>query len=337
MLNINRKLGVNEKMYIYLLEKRAETVIARAGIVSDISVIESAHSVGIVKPDLQKTYYTFLSVGMLISLIIAFLRTILFGSIESIEELRELTSLPVVGEVFHTKDAKASYLVVEAHPRSFIAESFRALRTNLEYLAPEAKSKVILISSNRPAAGKTFCSVNLAVILAKGGKKVLLLELDLHKPRIHKALDLSSDLGISSVLIGKCSPAQAILKSSVDNLDVVLSGPTPPNASELILSDNIVGLFEFAKNEYDYVVIDTPPMGIISDAQVLMRHANINLFVINARHGAIEGLQFAHSMVENNKLRGNFAFVLNSVKPKHSRYYYKGYKYSYGESYVQES
>ena len=340
MLNINRRLEVNAKMYVYLLEKRAETVIARAGIVSDISVIESAHSIGIVEPDFKKIYYTFIAVGLLIALLIAFLRATLFGTIDSMEDLRELTNLPVVGEVFHTKEAKASYLVVDAQPRSFISESFRALRTNLEYLAPDMKCKVILITSNRPSAGKTFCSVNLGVILAKGGKKVLLLELDLHKPRIQTALQLKSEVGISTVLIGKCSPAEAIVKSQIDNLDVMLSGPTPPNASELILSDHLKGLIDYTKKEYDYVIIDTPPMGIISDAQVLMKHAHINLFVLNTRHGSMEGLNFAHSMIDTNKISGSFGFILNSVKPKYSRYYYKGYKYNYGygsSSYIQES
>ncbi|TAL58435.1 MAG: polysaccharide biosynthesis tyrosine autokinase [Bacteroidetes bacterium] len=336
MLNINRKIGVNEKMYLYLLEKRAETIIAKASIISDISIIESPHSIGIVKPELPKIYYTFTSLGLLVSLVIVFLRSILFGSIESVEDMRDLTNLPVVGEVFHAKEAKASYLVVDTQPRSFIAESFRALRTNLEYLSPDVKNKVILITSNSPSAGKTFCSVNLSAILAKGGKKVLLLELDLHKPKIHTALQLKSEIGISTVLIGKCTSSEAVINSQIENLDVILSGPTPPNASELILSDNLTGLLSYAKSKYDYIIIDTPPMGIISDAQVLMKHSNINLFVINSRRGSFEGLQFAHTMIETQKISGSFAFILNSVKPKYSRYYYKGYKYNYGEGYIHQ-
>jgi len=331
MLNINRKLGVNEKMYLYLLEKRAETVIARAGIVSDIFVLESARSIGIVKPKLDTIYYSFLSFGFLFSLVIVFFRTIFFGSIDSIEELRDSTTLPVVGEIYYTKVAKDSYLVVETSPRSFISESFRALRTNLEYLAVESKNKVILITSNSPSAGKTFCSVNLAAMLAKGGKKILLLELDLHKPKIHTALQLKSDLGISNILIGKCSPSEAVIKSQIENLDVILSGPTPPNASELILSAQLKELINFGRANYDYVIVDTPPMGIISDALVLMMNSDVNLFVINAKRGSTEALNFAQELVENNKI-GHFAFVLNSVKPKFSKYYYKGYQYEYGDS-----
>jgi capsular exopolysaccharide synthesis family protein len=268
---------------------------------------------------------------LLIALLIAFSRTILFGKIQNIEELRELTHLPVVGEVFYTKEAKDSYMVVDTHPRSFITESFRAIRTNLEYLASEAKSKIILVTSNRPSAGKTFCSINLGSILAQGGKKVLILEMDLHKPKIHSAVKLVSDLGVSSVLVGKAAPAEVLIKSSIENMDVIISGPTPPNASELILSAYLPALLDYARKNYDYIVIDTPPMGIISDALVLMKYSDINLFILNTKHGSMESLQFAHNVVENNKA-GSFAFVLNNVKQKYSRYYYKNYRYAYGET-----
>ena len=334
ILNIDRKLQVNEKMYLYLLEKRAETVIAKAGIISDISIIESAHSIGIVKPDMNKIYYSFISVGLLLASIIAFLRTVFFGKIQSIEQLRGLTQLPVIGEVFHSKEAKDSYLIVDDHPRSFVTESFRALRTNLEYLAPDVKRKVILITSNRPSAGKTFCSINLGSILAKGGKRVLLLEMDLHKPKVHSALKLVSDIGLSSVLIGKSAVQDVVIKSPVENLDIILSGPAPPNASELILSSHFQTLLQYARENYEYVVIDTPPLGIISDALVLMKYSDINLFILNTKHGSMEGLHFAHDVVSNNKI-GGFAFVLNNVKRGYSKYYYKKYSHGYG-SYLQE-
>lgn len=337
ILNINRKLGVNEKMYVYLLEKRAETVIAKAGIISDIIIVESAHPIGIVKPDMKKIYYSFLAAGILISLLIAFSRTILFGKIRSIDELRDLTKLPVVGEVFFTNDAKESYLVVDSHPRSFVTESFRAIRTNLEYLAPGVKSKIILVTSNRPSVGKTFCSINLGSILAKGGKRVLILEMDLHKPKIHSALKLISNTGVSSVLVGKANPTEVIIKSSVENMDVILSGPAPPNASELILSTYLPELLDFARKNYDYVIIDTPPMGLISDALVLMKYSDINLYIINTKHGSMDSLQFAHNSVANNKA-GSFAFILNNVKQKKSKYYYKNYSYGYGDTgYLKES
>lgn len=335
MLNINRKLQVNEKMYLYLLEKRAETVIAKAGIVSDISVVETAYPVGVVKPELNKIYYSFISGGVIVALIISFIKMIFFGKINNIHELRELTKLPAVGEIYHAKEVGGEYLVVDKFPRSYTTESFRSLRTNLEYLGADVASgrgKVVLITSNRPGAGKTFCSVNLAAILAKGGKKVVLLELDLHKPKLQTAFGINTEQGISTVLIGKISAHESISRTNLDNLDVILSGPTPPNASELILSKNLLSLVEYTRANYDYIIIDTPPMGIISDALVLLKHSDINLYILNTKHGARESLQYAHNVVESNK-SASFAFVLNDVKPKLSGYYYKNYGNGYGYGY----
>lgn len=331
MLNISRKMQVNEKLYSYLLEKRAETVIARSGIFSETSVIESAHSIGIVKPDMKKIYYTFISGGLLFAFIIALIRTLFFGRINTMDELRDLTKFSVLGEIYYAKEAKDSYLVVDAQPRSFITESFRAIRTNLEYMAPDTKSKIILITSNRPSVGKTFCSVNIAAILAKGGKKVLIVELDLHKPKIRTALNISSDFGMSTVLIGKSSPQKSISKTTIENLDVILSGPAPPNASELILSNQLPALLEYAKKNYDYIIMDTPPMGIVSDALVLMKYSDVNLFILNTKQGPRKGLNFAHNVITNNKIDG-FGFIINNVKPRYSMYYYKGYNDTYAAS-----
>jgi len=335
ILNISRKMQVNEKLYSYLLQKRAETVIARSGIFSETSVIESAHSIGIVKPDMQKIYYSFISGGLLFAFIIALIRTLFFGRINNMDELRDLTNFSVLGEIYYAKEAKDSYLVVDAEPRSFITESFRAIRTNLEYMAPGTKSKIILITSNRPGVGKTFCSVNTGAILAKGGKKVLIIELDLHKPKIQTALSISSDFGMTTLLIGKSTPEDSITKTSIENLDVILAGPAPPNASELLLSNHLPPLLQHAKKNYDYIIIDTPPMGIISDAQVLMKYSDVNLFILNTKQGPREGLHFAHNAVANNKIDG-FGFIINNVKQRYSRYYYKGYKYTYGYGYANE-
>lgn len=330
ILNITRKIQVNEKLYLYLLEKRAETVLARSGIISEISTIESAHSIGIVKPDIGKIYYSFISGAFVLSLAIVMLRSFIFNKIETVEELRESTKMPVLGEIYFSKEV--DYLVVESHPKSFITESFRTIRTNLEYLAPQIPSKVVLITSNRPSVGKTFCSINLGAILAKGGKKVLLVELDLHKPKIHSALNLNSDIGMSTLLIGKTSPAETIISSGVTNMDAILSGPIPPNASELVLSKYFPELLEYTENKYDYIIIDTPPMGMISDALVLMKYSHINLFVLNTKYSPNDGLNFAHTISVNNKAATSFGFILNCVKTRNSRYYYKKYEYGYGHS-----
>lgn len=336
ILNITRKMQVNEKMYLYLLEKRAETVIARANIVSDINVIESAHSLGVVKPDIGKIYSSFLSTGFLIAMLVGFMRAIFFVKIDNVEALKESTSLAILGEVYFSDEAKDNYMIVEANLKSIVTESFRSIRTNLEYMSPDkpGKGKVILVSSNRPGVGKTFCSVNLAAILAKGGKKVLLLEMDLHKPRLQRAFSVVKEVGMSTLLIGKSSIEESINTQALEGLDIITSGPIPPNASELILSENLRKLLHYARDKYDFVMIDTPPMGIISDAKVLMKYSDINIYVINAMKSPNESLQFAEKLSEEGIVSG-LALVLNSVKPRNSKYYYKKYKYDYNVGYSQ--
>jgi capsular exopolysaccharide synthesis family protein len=338
MLNIDRKLQVNEKMYLYLLEKRANAVIARAGIIPETRTIESARSIGRVKPNREKFLYSAMLGGLIFSLIISFLRLILFKKIENAEDLKEITKIPVFGEILFSEEAQENYIISEINPKAPITESFRAVRANLEFLVSQNNSKVVLITSYNPNEGKTFCSINLAVILAKAGKKVLLLELDLHKPKVHKGLELTAEKGISNVLSGKEKVEDIVINTRTENLDVMLCGPIPPNASELILSNQLEEIITYGRNNYDYVLIDTPPTGLITDAIVLMKHADATLFVLNTEFAKKEYVAISEEMAEANKLK-NFGFLLNGVKIKKSRYYYNynygykyGYKYGYGKN-----
>ncbi|MDQ3046984.1 MAG: polysaccharide biosynthesis tyrosine autokinase [Bacteroidota bacterium] len=300
--SIQRKVDVNEKMYVYLLEKRANTVIARAGILPQTRVIESAHNVGIVKPNKQKVTYYFLLISFVLASIVIFIRTIFFSRIENMKELKALTTLPVLGEIMLSTESD-NYLIVNKDPKAPVTESFRAIRTNLEYMASEVSSKVILITSYNPGEGKTFCSVNLAAIFAKASKKVLAVELDLHKPKVQKALGMSSDLGISTILIGKSSVSESIQKTEIEGLDAILSGPTPPNASEIILSNQMKEVFDYARLNYDYVIIDTPPVGLITDALVIMKYTDISLFVLNAKYAKRQVVEIARKWLQIIKLR----------------------------------
>jgi capsular exopolysaccharide synthesis family protein len=331
LLVIQRKVDVNERMYEYLLEKRVSTIIARSGILPQTSIIEKAHSIGIVKPDKRKIFYTSITIAIILGFLIAFIRTVFFNTIEDINELKQLTSLPILGDILFTAEANANYIIVDKDPKAAITESFRGIRTNLEYMASNAESKVVLITSYNPGEGKTFCSVNLATILAKAGKKVLLLELDLHKPKVQKALNMKSDIGVSTILIGKTNIEETILATEIENLSVILSGPTPPNASEIILSNHLEEMFVYGRNNFDYVIVDTAPIGLITDALVIMKNVDISLFVLNTKYAKKHVINIANEIVEKNKLR-NFGFILNGVKRKRSQYYYN-YGYGYGNSY----
>lgn len=335
ILNIERRLQVNERMYLFLLEKRASTVIARAGIVPKTKVIESARSLGVVRPDKMKIFYTFMLGGGVLAMLVVFVRIMFYDRIENADQLKELTTLPVFGEIINSEKAEENYVVVDSDPKAAITESFRTVRTNLEYVpGAEGRGKVVLVSSYRPNEGKTFCSVNLSAILAKAGKKVLLLELDLHKPKVAAGLGMTSTTGLSTVLIGRVNWRDAVMPTQFENFSVILSGPTPPNASELVLSRHLEDLFREAAKEFDYVLIDTPPVGLITDALVMMRHADATLFVVNTRFASKDHVQSALEVLGDNPAK-NTGFILNGVRIKKSKYYYNtnygyGYRYAYG-------
>jgi capsular exopolysaccharide synthesis family protein len=286
--------------------------------------------VGIVKPNKQKILYSFLGIGLVLASIIIFIRTNFYAKVESIDELKSKTSYPVLGEILYSDAVDNNTILINKDSRSNIAESFRAMRANLQYLTPNANgAKTILVTSQNAGEGKTFTSINLAAILAKAEKKVLLLELDLHKPKVQKTLKMVSDKGISSIVIGAETIENCIKPTEVENLNVLLSGPVPPNPSEMILSDRLTDIMNYAKINFDYVIIDTPPVSLISDALVLMKFSDINLFVINTKFPSKASLSNAYEIAQLNK-ESNFAFILNGVKRKYSKYYYNKYSYGYG-------
>ena len=300
ILNIDRKVQVNEKLYVFLLEKRASTIIAKAGIIPGTKVIEAARSLGVVRPDKMKILYTFILGGVLLSLVIVFIRLMFYDRVENADQLKTATHLPVFGEIISSDKAQDNYVVVDSDPKSAITESFRTVRTNLEYLPLPETGRVVLVTSYRPNEGKTFCSVNLSAILARAGKKVLLLELDLHKPKVGKALNMSTSVGLSAILSGKVKGLECVQQTQIENFDVILSGPTPPNASELVLSKHLAQLFEDSRRLYDYVIIDTPPVGLITDALVMMRNVDATLFVVNTRFANRDHLRSAMEAIQDS-------------------------------------
>jgi capsular exopolysaccharide synthesis family protein len=333
MMNIRRRVNVNEKMYLFLLEKRATT--ARAGIVPTTKVIENARALGVVAPDKTKILYTFLLGGLMVSMVIVFVRIMFYDRIENADQLKEIIALPVYGEIIASDKAEEHYVVVDSDPKAAITESFRTVRTNLEYVpGVEGKGKVVLVTSYRPNEGKTFCSVNLSTILAKAGKRVLLLEMDLHKPKVGVGLGLTNPIGLSNVLVGKVRWREVVMPTQFENFSVMLAGPTPPNASELILSKHLEALLVEARDEYDYILVDTPPVGLITDALLMMRLADITLFVVNTRFANKDHVVNAMESLQGGTSQ-NVGFILNGVRIKKSKYYYNtnygyGYRYAYG-------
>ncbi|MDA8606168.1 polysaccharide biosynthesis tyrosine autokinase [Flavobacteriales bacterium] len=259
IFSMERKLSVNEKMYVYLLEARAQNIIQRAGIAPEASIIEIARSTGIIGPNKRLTIRNYTIYGALLALALAVARMLLFERIESTQELREASDIPVVVGLPHYPSIEENPIAILGDSRAQITEAFRSLRTNLQYLLAKEGANTILVSSLHPGEGKSFVSSNLATVLAKTGKKVVLVDFDMHKPKVHKNFKLSNQLGLSTYLIGRCSADEMGQAGPVDSLTIITAGPVPPNASELVMNDRMDPFLEKLRAEYDFVILDTPP------------------------------------------------------------------------------
>lgn len=334
ILNIQRKANVSEQLYNFLLEKKASTKIAKASIVPDLRIVESPRNAGIDSPNKPAILKQFISLGLLISFGIIFLRAFFFSKISTVEHLKELTSLPLIGVLPKIKAEDNEGLVIESSPNSLIAESFRNFRTNLQYANVGVNAKTFLITSFLPGEGKTFTSANLAAMLAKTGKKTVLLELDLHKPRIYRRFGLNSvqPIGITTYITGGNTIDEIISPTNIENLFCIYSGPIAPNPSELVLSEKMKQLIEHVKLNFDYVIIDTPPAGLLSDSVFLIQYVDASIFVLNTKTSTKRVITFIENLVADNNLK-NITLLLNGVKSMNRRYYYQGYGYSYGYGY----
>ncbi|MEQ9187361.1 MAG: polysaccharide biosynthesis tyrosine autokinase [Cryomorphaceae bacterium] len=329
ILNIERRLQVNEELYSFLLAKRAETVIAKAGIIPETKIIERAHSVGVVYPD--KTRMNLISVlfGFGLAVVIIVLKEAFFQKVKNVGQLQAHTEISILGSIPRKRDFSSTYRILKSQERSEIVQAFRHLRTNLQFLSPSSKCTKVLVTSLLPGEGKTFTSVNLASVIALAEKKVLIIDLDLHKPRLATAMELKNDKGVSSFLAGQHSVQEVIQKTDSAYLDVITSGPIPPNASELILREQLDELFDFATGAYDFVFLDTPPISLITDGLVLMEKVDVKLFVLNSKSTSKASIDYIENIIDKNGI-DNCALVLNEEKISRLDFYYSRYGYGYG-------
>lgn len=332
ILNIQRRTAVSEQLYNFLLEKKANTKIARASIVPDVKIVEAPRNIGIDSPDKSAKQKQFLSFGLIVSILIIVIR-VLQSKIQTAEHLKELTDLPLIGVLPYVKDAESEGIIVEQTPTAIISEAFRNFRTNLQYANIDINAKTYLVTSYLPGEGKTFTSSNLAAILAKSGKKTVLIELDLHKPRVYKRFGLlPQTIGITTCITGQNTYEEIISETYIPNLYCIYSGPIPPNPSELVLSSKMKEIIDRAKSDFDYVIIDTPPAGLLSDSLYLIQQVDASIFVLNTKTSTKKVVSFIESVIETNNLK-NVLLLLNGVSRGVRKYYYQGYGYSYGYGY----
>jgi capsular exopolysaccharide synthesis family protein len=248
------------------------------------------------------------------------------------EEILKYTETPIIGEVSHF--AGQERRIIAGKTRGVLPEQFRIVRTNMRYFLPKEQQGVtILVTSTMPGEGKTFVSMNLAAVFAVSGKKTVLIEFDMRRPKFSEALQSDNEgLDLPNFLTGTAAPKEVIKKvTDVDNLFVINTSFAPPNPAELLLSDRIPELLTYLRGHFDYILIDTPPLGIVSDAKVLSEYADMSIFIVRQRYTQRRQLKLLNELYEEKKLP-NLAMVVNDVKVKGIRSYY-GYGYTYGGNY----
>jgi capsular exopolysaccharide synthesis family protein len=327
-LILKRKHEYNEQTAIYLQQKRYEASLAKAGTESDHKVIDTARldSNIPIKPRKSLAYFLALIFGIVVPLTFISLRDFFSDTISNKADLKNCTNIPILGLIGHSD--KATSLVVPTASKSIIAESFRSLRTNIQYLAAEKEKKIITVTSSVGGEGKTFITMNLAAIFALSGHKTILIGGDLRKPKLHEDFILDTSKGLSSYLINKSSLSDIIEKTEIEFLDVIPSGPTPPNPAELLDSPKMKELIINLNKTYDYVIIDTPPIGLVTDGVILMQQTDINLYIIRHNFSKSKTLSIINNLYNQEQVK-NVQLIINDFKYTESGY---GYGYGYGYS-----
>ncbi|WP_234736333.1 GumC family protein [Tellurirhabdus bombi] len=338
LLDISRQQSIKGGLYTYLLQKREETALSYASTVSDLRVVDppKANSTP-VRPIRRLVFFITLTLGLLIPTFFIWLTDFFNSKIARKGQIEEITKVPIIGEVVQAN--VSSPLEVSATSRSVLSEQIRALRTNIQFLNTDNESsQTILVTSSISGEGKSFISLNLAASLAITDRKVILLELDLRKPKLHKYLNISTAKGVSNYLANQATLDEIVLPvEGYPNLYFIPCGPTPPNPSELFSTERMKRLFNDLKESFDFIIADTPPIGLVSDALILAKYSNMTLYII--RHMYTQKAYLKNIATHYSEKRfNNMGLLINGIIPKKDYEYNYGYggDYGYGYSYTSE-
>lgn len=337
MLSVERQQKVKEQLYIYLLQKREENALAQSITESNARVVEPAKGpYGPISP-VGSTYYLIaVAVGLGLPALVLFLSFVLNTKIRNRKDIEDNLTVPFLGDIpFHKwpKGKMREETVVRADGKDAVTEAFRMLRTNIGYMQVGGKeNKVIMMTSMNPDSGKTFVVSNLALMMAYAGKKVLLIDLDIRKGALSRLFEGKKQPGITHYLSGKITREELIHRlPQSENLDIIFSGVVPPNPAEMLLSEELDALVHDLREQYDYILIDNVPSGVVADAAIVNRMADMTIYVLRAGLLDVRQLPDVERIYQEHRLK-NMAVVLNGVKEEHAGYGYYGY-YGYGYSY----
>ncbi len=311
LVNIERKFKLSDNLYNYLMEKRAEAGIAIASDQVDKSVVDEARMKGFKhsSPSAGKILGGALFLGLFFPIGLILLRDLIRDRIDDVEELKRVSKLPVLAVIPSSKRKR----VLPDEPKSILAESFRTARVNLQYLNPNTARQVIGFTSSSSGEGKTFCAVNLATVMAQSGKRTVLVDADMRRPNVLKMLEMTEAAGLSTWLIGEAGLDQLIQRTNIPGLDVIGSGPIPPNPLDLAESPRMAELITSLRSRYDQIIIDASPLGLVSEYVLLMQLVDVTLYVVREGKTGRSALRMINDRVAENKVH-NVDLLFNDAK-----------------------
>ncbi len=325
-IGLQREYSIRNTLYTFLLQKREENQLVLAASTPKGKIIDSAFAYDepIAPKKLVILFIAFV-MGILLPMVWLYLKSMFTNKFDSQEALARITPLPIAGEICHSRSAASSPLIVDNNSKRPVVELFRLLRSNLQFMLPAtAGCKVVLVTSSCSGEGKTFVSMNLAESLALTGKRVVLVGVDIRIPRLAENLNISPAPGVTNYLSGAVDTIGELVQR-VKDLDVIVAGPVPPNPSELLISDRFNEFIETLKSQYDYIILDTAPIGLVSDTFNISKYSDTVLYVTRVNYTRKQFIKYLNGVVEKGQLK-NIALVVNDTDIKQSN----GYGYGYG-------
>lgn len=327
--DIKRQQNIKEELFLYLLQKKEEKYMNMASVEPNTKLVDNIRLLGAVSPNRRMIGLLFFALGLVIPVACIKIKDLLRYQVSDKEELEELTPVPILGEI--PQVSHSEHIVIRENNNDNFSEMMRLLRANLLFVIDSKEKKVINMLSSISGDGKTFVTINMAMSLALLDKKVLIVELDIRKPKLSDYLGIDNKKGITLYLSGNLNKEELVKPSGVHpNLSVITAGSIPPNPNELLAKPLLDELISDLRRDFDFIIIDTAPVGVVSDSFLLNRLADVNLYVIRADYTPKKFIEDAARYYKEDKLTRMY-FVLNSVNMNAIAYRYGyGKKYGYG-------
>ncbi len=333
LIRIQREFSLSENIYNFLMERRAEAAISKASNEANNKVVEPARGGYQISPTPVKNYLIAFIIGLFTPISIIVIRELFRTKIEDAQFLENKLKIPLLGTILNNKTD--SELVVFDKRKAGISESFRSLRANMKFVLPKDKQLTFLVTSTISGEGKTFCAMNLAAAYSLTGKKTILVGCDMRKPKIFESFGLTNEIGLSTFLSGQIDSWEEIIsKTNHSNLDLIVSGPIPPNPAELLFAEGFELLIKNLKANYDVIILDTPPVGLVSETLDIMAMVDCSLFIFRQNYSQRAFVDAVNGLKTNRGLKNIFA-VFNGVESSKVTYGY-GYSYGYGYGYYDD-